>query len=160
MQHLSSARLPHMHDLCRGCHSDKSDTRKTSEDPTLLVQGCSVQRETPVRVHRGNNSGPLERATPTEAFEKDKYHYAVCPPSSCYKMSCACACSAPCPIQRELSVQQVTPIGVRNLKLTGFRGELRKWRSQKNSMSHLAGLNSPPLKANDLEYQRSLLQGS
>lgn len=70
MQHLSSALLPHMHDLCRGCHSDKSDTRKPCEVSNLLIQGSSVQRQTSVRGHQGNNGGPLERATPTEASKK------------------------------------------------------------------------------------------
>lgn len=80
-QHLSWARPPHMRDLCRSCHRDESDTRK---NPLKIPACCSVQTHTSVRVNHGNNGGPPERATPTEAFEKDKYRRGVCPLLSCY----------------------------------------------------------------------------
>lgn len=74
-----------MRDLYRSRHRDKSDTRKTSEDPSLPVWGRSVQTDTSVRVNRGNNGGPLERATPAEAFEEDN-RGGVCLPLSSYKV--------------------------------------------------------------------------
>lgn len=74
-----------MRDLYRSRHRDKTDTRKTSEDPSLPVWGRSVQTDTSVRVNRGNNGGPLERATLAEAFEEDN-RGGVCPPLLSYKV--------------------------------------------------------------------------
>lgn len=76
-----------MRDLYKSCHRDKSDTRQTSEDPGLAGLGpLSANRHFSQELIEGTMEELLERATPTEAFERDKNHCGVCRPLSCYKV--------------------------------------------------------------------------
>lgn len=55
-------------------------------------------------VCHSNYGEPLERATPTESFKKEKYHYVLALICHVTRLSWARACSATCPFQIELSV--------------------------------------------------------
>lgn len=84
--HLSPARPPHMRDLYKSCHRNKSDTQVKKKNiwmiPACRVQGRSqYKQDTPVRVNRGNNGGDHWNVLPQQKPLKKRQESLWCLPS-------------------------------------------------------------------------------